>query len=244
MPALRQGICLTGRVGDIPGDGHCVLVWWGHSPRPPHCHRSLRPHSTATTLERLTTMGHHVPMARPPVQNISPPCPHGTATNTGHLPPPAIMSQSQATSLPQSVVSPWHGHGPGHHVPRPCPYSPAAEPERLHHHPGAAAPYGWGQHPRCDPGWRPRGGPCPYPQARHREGVQHSPPSHLRPPGDRQLMADLQRATFGSTGGGERTEPGGGGGGGSGCGGSGGCSGCGCGGGSTRRQPLPFLCKG
>ncbi|XP_074782833.1 uncharacterized protein LOC141970274 [Athene noctua] len=65
--------------------------WHGQRTGTSHHPGPARRHGTASGPEHLTTLGHHLPMVRPPAQVTFPP-------------PQAIMSQSQATLLPQSTV--------------------------------------------------------------------------------------------------------------------------------------------
>lgn len=89
--------------------------------------------------------GHH---SRSPHQPGSP-CPHGHGYHprTPHPPKPSCSSPR-----PPHHHSPLCPHGmattPVHHVPRPRPHSPVAEPGWLQCYPEAAAPYVWGQHTR------------------------------------------------------------------------------------------------
>lgn len=160
----RQALVAAGHPSHLEGQGTSLVLatvssWWGHSPRSPHCHGPLCLHAMATTPSHLTTMGHHVPMAWPPPQATTSPfqptsLPQVTVSPChSHDPGPP---HHPGTPCPHCRLPHYHRppgpHGmattPAHHVPKPCPDSPVAELGWLRCHPGAAAPYGWGQHPR------------------------------------------------------------------------------------------------
>lgn len=161
----------------------------------------------ATAPGHLVATGHCVSMAWPPLQVTSPAWvtlsawawlpPQDTS------PPQAIMFQSQATSPPQSTVSPWHGHHPSPPCPQATSPQPSCRARMASMLPGGSSTLCMGtthqvtlgqQHPMDgdntpgDPGRRPQGAPCPCPQ-HLQEGVQCGPPSRLHPPGGGQLIS-------------------------------------------------------
>lgn len=166
-------------------------------------------------------------------------CPHGGATAPGHLVAtghcvPVAGPPPQHTSPPWATMSPWHGHlsrSPHHHGSPwpPCAHSMASSPGHLATM-GHLVAMAW-----------------PPPQTtchQHRAPSPRPHPHHCGRRGDRSWgtenrWANLLRATFGSTGAGKGTKPGGDSG--DSGGGSGGCGGCsgGCGG----SVPLQRLSK-